>query len=149
MNNDIPISEMSSEHMQKVLNELEQEGIDALDKYAEYEAFLDVARMRHEDALEALVPQELKDEMRRLKALYRVETDSAQSELTELRGTIDTITLALRHTVRGERKQAVWNKGRTTWDMPALRVYAKSHPEVAALKKTGKPSVTVRKTGKG
>lgn len=141
-----PVSGIVQE-VQEALNRLEQEGIDALDRYAECETFLDVARLRHEEAMEALVPQELKDEMRRLKSLYAAAISGTTSELGELRKQINAITLALQHTVRGEYRQAVWNKGRTTWDMPALKAYAKTHPEVAVLKKTGKPSVTVRKTG--
>ena len=131
------------------MNDLEQQAIEALDQFAECEAFLDVARLSHEEAMEGLIPEELKAEMRRLKSLYAARISGMHLELGELRETINTLTLALQHTIKGERRQAVWNKARTSWDTKALNRYAKSHPEVAALKKVGKPSVSVRKVSSG
>ena len=129
-------------------NDLEQQAIEALDKYAECEAFLDVARLRHEEAMENLIPEELKAEMKRLKSLYAATISGTHMELDELRATIDTLTLALQHTIKGVGRQAVWNKARTSWDTRALNEYAKTHPEVAALKKVGKPSVSVKRVSR-
>ena len=128
-------------------NDLEQQAIEALGTYADAEDHLEVLRLRHEDEVGALIPEELREEQRRLRALFQVQTSGVQEELKELRETINTLTLALQHTVKGDRRQAVWSKARTSWDTKALNRYAKTHPEVAGLKKVGKPSVSVRKVG--
>lgn len=46
--------------------------------------------------------------------------------------------------VKGELLQAVFSKGRTTWDSKKLEGFALAHPELKELKKVGKPSVTFR-----
>lgn len=46
--------------------------------------------------------------------------------------------------VKGVELQAVFSKGRTTWDGQKLAGYAIAHPEIEKLKKVGKPSVAIR-----
>lgn len=46
--------------------------------------------------------------------------------------------------IKGEELQAVFSKGRTTWDTKKLEGYAIAHPEIDKLKKVGKPSVAIR-----
>jgi hypothetical protein len=45
---------------------------------------------------------------------------------------------------KGQKLQAIFTKGRTTWDARALEGYAVGHPEINALKKVGDPSVSIR-----
>lgn len=52
--------------------------------------------------------------------------------------------LKVEESVKGERLQAAFTKGRTTWDTSALSGYALAHPELEKLKKVGKPSVSIR-----
>lgn len=129
------------------LNQLEQDAIKALDQLADLQDKLEVLRMDHQEKVEALIPQELKDETQRLHALFATQTEGVHAEVIELNVLINTNTLALQHTVKGERRQAVWNKGRESWDMRALNAYARAHPEILDLKKRGKPYISTRKTG--
>lgn len=46
--------------------------------------------------------------------------------------------------VKGERLQAVWVKGRTSWDTKALDGYSAAHPEIERFRKVGEPNVTIR-----
>ena len=132
----------------EIRNLMEQEAIEALDKLADCEDQLEVERLRHEEVMDNLIPQELKDEATRLRQLYAVKTEGLVAAVDGLKGGIQTIALALRHTVKGERRQAVYNNGRTSWDNRALTAYAKTHPEVADLKKQGDPYVSVRNVAK-
>jgi len=54
-------------------------------------------------------------------------------------------TLALGETVRGAAFQAVWNKGRQSWDAKGLTTYAEANPEILQFRKEGEPSVTLRR----
>jgi len=45
---------------------------------------------------------------------------------------------------KGQKLQAIFTKGRTTWDTRALEGYAVAHPEIEKLRKIGEPSVSIR-----
>lgn len=47
-------------------------------------------------------------------------------------------------TATGSRLKAIFRRGATTWDTPALDGYAAAHPEIAQFRKTGKPSVVIQ-----
>ncbi len=66
-------------------------------------------------------------------------------EMAEIRDTIKTAVLEHGETVKGERLQAVWCKGRVSWDIKALEGYAAAHPEILSLKSEGQPTVQFRK----
>lgn len=77
--------------------------------------------------------------------------DEVQQELEMLTprrlANIELITayvLGKQESVKGEKLQAVFSKGKTTWITKALEGYALAHPEINKLKKTGKPSVSIR-----
>lgn len=47
-------------------------------------------------------------------------------------------------TVSGATLQAVWNKGRHSWDTKALEGYAVAHPEIMKFVTVGQPTVSIR-----
>jgi len=52
--------------------------------------------------------------------------------------------LKCEESVKGEKLQAVFSQGKTTWDTSGLNGYALAHKELLKLRKTGKPSVSIR-----
>lgn len=62
----------------------------------------------------------------------------------ELTSQIREVVIKAGGSVKGRFLQAVYNKGRTTWDTKALEGYAVAHPEIEKLKKIGEPSVSIR-----
>jgi len=46
--------------------------------------------------------------------------------------------------VKGRELEAVYVKGRISWDNKALDGYAAAHPEIGAFRKQGDPSVSIR-----
>lgn len=79
-----------------------------------------------------------------LQALKAVEKKS--SELTEV---VRVAVLESGESIKGEELQAVFAKGKTTWNAKALEGYAVAHPELEKLKKTGSPSVSIREVKEG
>ena len=61
-----------------------------------------------------------------------------------LTGVINKAILESGKSVKGELLQAIFSKGKTTWDTKALVGFALAHPEIDKLKKVGKPSVSIR-----
>lgn len=55
---------------------------------------------------------------------------------------------AMGETVKGARLMAVWTKPRVTWDSKVLEGYVIAHPELAAARHVGQPSVSIRPVGK-
>jgi hypothetical protein len=45
---------------------------------------------------------------------------------------------------KGDYLQAVWMKGRVSWDSKSLEGYAAAHPEIKAFRKEGEPTVSIR-----
>jgi hypothetical protein len=109
-----------------------------------------VEREALEGEKQKLIDQVLTPEIR--KRLEEIETEFAskgeavEANIATLEEEIKTDVLAHGESVRGERFQAVWSKGRMTWDSKGLTSYAESHPEVLEFQKTGEPSVSIRKS---
>lgn len=64
-----------------------------------------------------------------------------EASLTE---EIKVVVVKSGESIKGQKLQAIFAKGRTTWDTRALEGYAIGHPELNALKKVGEPSVSIR-----
>ena len=50
--------------------------------------------------------------------------------------------------LRGSLYQAVYTRGRVSWDTSGMNEYARDHPDVLKFRKESQPSVTLRLTGK-
>lgn len=77
--------------------------------------------------------------------------DEIQQELETLTprrfALIEVITKAVLEgtvSIKGEQLQAVFSKGKATWNTKGLDGYAIAHPEIDKLRKVGKPSVSIR-----
>lgn len=57
----------------------------------------------------------------------------------------------LRHgaSVKATCMQAIYNKGRVSWDSKALTGYSAAHPEILAFRSEGEPSVSLRLVSNG
>ena len=87
-----------------------------LNRLSEMQAQSDVMRA-HFDALRA-----------------KVMTPEIKSDVTEFGAT-----------VKGAYLMAVFSPGRITWDSKKLDRYSVEHPEIAAMRNVGNPSVALRK----
>jgi hypothetical protein len=96
------------------------------------------------------IPPEVRTRLDDIEAEFAGKAKAASANIEELEASIKTAALAHGESVRGAGFQAVWNKGRLTWDSKGLNAYADEHPEVLQFRKEGEPSITIRKvTGKG
>lgn len=105
------------------------------------------------EALEAekqtLVDQVLTPEIRKrledIDAEFASKAEAVDANLAALEAEIKAEVLAHGESVKGEGIQAVWSKGRMTWDSKGLSTFAESHPEILEFQKTGEPSVSIRR----
>ena len=75
---------------------------------------------------------------------YAPMIEEAEARCAALEQQVKAAVLAHGATVKGARVQAVYIKGRVTWDAKALDGYAVEHPELFAFRKEGAPSVSIR-----
>ena len=118
---------------------------DKLEKLAEMQSHQDVIRLHYADLKATIIPPEIKAQLDEIDA-------EAQTALDALSGGIDSLTAEIKAevitagtTVKSEHLQAVYAKGRVSWDNKGLDGYMVAHPEIGAFRKTGEPSVSIRR----
>lgn len=94
------------------------------------------------EKLEALATK--KYILERKKADFDEMNKGLVDEIATIETEIKEAVLTKGETVRTDRIQAIYNKGKTTWDGGLLEGYAVAHPEILAAKKTGKPTVSFK-----
>ncbi len=111
-----------------------------LDK--EVKAFRDEMKIRIDD----LLTPEIKEKLARIDEYYKGVIDNSQALCNLLESEIKAEVLKQGPSVKSDNGyQAVYSKGRITWDTKALNGYALAHPEIEKLRNPGKPSVSIRK----
>jgi hypothetical protein len=65
-------------------------------------------------------------------------------DITLIEAQVKEAVLAHGASVKGERLQAVYVRGKAHWNDDALCGYAVTHAEIVAFRRVGKPSVTLR-----
>ena len=121
-----------------------------LDQLSELRARLDVLtddRLAECAAVLAAVKPQLaavKPQLDAINERYAPQLAETADTITALENDIRLDVLQYGVTVKGAHLQAVWMKGRQSWDSARLEGYAVAHPEIAQFRKVGEPSVTIR-----
>jgi len=93
---------------------------------------------------QALIPPEIKQALEDVDAEKSGLVSGLDAKIGALEAEIKTDVLLRGETIKGDRIQAIYNKGRVSWDVAALDGYAAAHPEIAQFRKEGEPSVSIR-----
>ncbi len=96
--------------------------------------------------VDGVLTPEIKKRLEEIDAEFATKSEAVDGNIETLEAEIKADVLAHGESVKGERFQAVWSKGRQTWDSKGLTSYAEAHPEVLEFQKTGDPSVSIRKS---
>ena len=111
---------------------------------SELDAQRELIRLDKQKAINTVLTDEVKAQL----SAIDVEFDQMTQAVNDTVGVIETDiklgVLAHGATVKGVYT-AVYGKGRITWDTKALGGYAAAHPEIEQFKKTGSPSVSIRR----
>jgi hypothetical protein len=99
--------------------------------------------------MDEILGPELRARLAEVEAEFAQKREAVDGNIAALEAEIKADVLAHGETVRGARFQAVWNKGRESWDSKGLSAYAESNPDVLQFRKQGDPSVTIRRVGGG
>ena len=86
----------------------------------------------------------IKGEFKALKTTFDEETADIQDRIKEIEAEIETEIINRGESVKSEYIDAIYNKGRESWDGKILKGYAVAHPEILAARKIGNPTVSFR-----
>ena len=112
---------------------------DKLERLAEMQSHQDVIRLHYADLKATIIPPEIKAQLDEIDAEAQTAMDALSGGIDSLTAEIKAEVIAAGTTVKSEHLQAVYAKGRVSWDNKALDGYAVAHPEIGAFRKTGEP----------
>jgi len=114
-----------------------------LEELAELRAAAEITQLDYA-AKRADILQAVQAELDALEAEYAPLLAVAQQRASALEAGIKAEVIAAGASVRGSQLQAVYARGRTSWDSAGLAAYAEHHPEVQDYRRQGAPSVSLR-----
>ena len=118
-----------------------------LHKYSDNLVGLDSLRLEKQAVIDTILTPEIKAKLAEIEAEFAPKVEALSAENERLAAQIREQVLELGATVSGDFHQAIFTKGRVSWDTKALDGYAAAHPEVATFRKEGQPSVSIRLRG--
>lgn len=93
----------------------------------------------------AAIPAEVQKVLDDIDAEFGPSQDAISQEIALIEAEVKAAVLESGETSKGGSLQAVYAKGRVSWDTKALDGYAKANPAIAEYRKQGEPSVSIRK----
>ncbi len=118
--------------------------IEKLDQLDEFRSQRDSINLQEDEAMKAAYPSELKKILEDIEVEFSGRVEVVNEKIATLEKEIKVDVLEHGATIKGTHLQAVWNKGRVSWNTKALDGYLVAHPELESLRKQGRPSVSIR-----
>lgn len=119
------------------------EVIQKLDQLAMVRAELDDQQRQVNEIVEMLF--DMHPEARDSRDAIRATMNTYQDQATKLESEIREFVVKHEESIKGSDLHAVFAKGKTSWDGAKLDGFAAAFPAILEFKKTGKPSVSIRK----
>jgi hypothetical protein len=116
-----------------------------LDQLAEFHRQLETLEKDKQKLIDQVLTPEIKARLEEIEIEFGQKAKAAETSIETLEEEIKSETLAHGESVRGAAFQAVWTKGRQSWDGKALTTYSESHPDILQFRKEGEPSVAIRR----
>ena len=118
-----------------------------LDQLAEFMSQRDLIGIHKQEAIDAILTPEIKAQLADIEAEFRAQSVAVDENIDALTGEVKAEIVKAGATAKGAHLQAVYMKGRVSWDTKALDAVVALHPELAQFRKEGEPSVSIRKIG--
>jgi phage terminase small subunit len=116
-----------------------------LDRLAEFHRQMETLEKDKQKLIDQVLPPEIKARLEEIEAEFTNKAEAAQASIETLEGEIKSEVISHGESVRGAAFQAVWTKGRQSWDGKGLTTYSESHPDILQFRKEGEPSVAIRR----
>ena len=120
---------------------------DLLNEYSDNLVGINSLNTEKQALIDQVLTPEIKAQLEEIDAEFDPKVEALNQRNQALIDTVKGEVLAVGQTLNGDYHQAVYTKGRVSWDTKALDGYAVAHPEVATFRKEGAPSVSIRARG--
>ena len=120
-----------------------------LDQLAEFRSQRDNLELQQDEAIKAAYTPELIKTLAYIEEEFSGRLEIVNNKIDDLQAEIRIDVLEFGSTVNATYLQAVWNKGRVSWNTKGLDGYMVAHPELEQFRRQGKPSVSIRERRKG
>jgi hypothetical protein len=120
-----------------------QSVLQKLERLGDLRAAADVARMDYEAKRQAVL-QTVQAELDAIEIEFQPVLEAAEGNAAALEAEIKNDVLLRGESLRGGAYQAIYMKGRISWDSVGMNEYARDHPDVLRFRKEGQPSVSLR-----
>ncbi len=117
--------------------------VDKLNRLTDLRAAVDLTRLNYESKRAELL-KKIQPELDALETEYLPLLEAAEANAGALESEIKNGVLLRGESVHNEHFQAIYVKGRVSWDNAGISDYARAHPEVLEFRKEGQPSVSLR-----
>jgi len=116
-----------------------------LDRLAEFHRLREALDRDQQALIDQVLTPEVRARLEEIEAEFAQKVKAAEASVQTLEEEIKAETLQHGESVRGAAFQAVWTKGRQSWDGKGLTTYSESHPDILQFRKEGEPSVAIRR----
>lgn len=116
-----------------------------LDQLSELYAQRDLSTLEKQRMIDEILTAEIKAKIAEIEAEFSGKSEAVSEKIAALEAEIKEAVKLNGASVKGQFLQAVFTKGRVSWDNKSLDGYLKAHPELAEFRKEGEPSVSLRK----
>lgn len=118
-----------------------------LDRLAEYQAQRTIAELDRQALIDSVLAPEIKAKLADIDAEFADKVGAVDQNINDLTAQVKQAVISEGQTVKGNYLQAVYMKGRVSWDTKTLEGLAIVMPKLLDAKKEGDPSVSIRRVG--
>jgi hypothetical protein len=118
-----------------------------LEQLTEAYAQRDLLNMDQAKQCNDAIPEEVIAKLAEINLTFAPKIDAVDEKITLLEAQAKAAVLEAGETVKGSALQAVFVKGRTSWDSKMLNGLSIVIPEILQACTVGQPTVTIRKVG--
>jgi hypothetical protein len=106
----------------------------------------DLRQMEHKGAIDELIPTDIRARLAELDSEHEAEMEEIADAIKAAEEQVKAAVVEAGETVKGTRYQAVYGKGRVSWDNKGLEQYFKANDldAMERYRKEGAPSVSIR-----
>lgn len=119
-----------------------------LDQLAEFKSQRALIDIQKQELINAVLTPEIRKAVGDIEAEFVLKSAAVDENISTLEEQIKTDTVQGGQSVKGAYLQAVYSKGRVSWDSKMLDGMIALVPQLEKARKVGEPSITIRAIGK-
>ncbi len=116
-----------------------------LDLLSSLHAQVNLLQSEKRRLIDELLPPGYGARVSEIEQEFTQKEETARRNIESLAAEIRADTLTFGRSVRGSEYQAVWSRGRVSWDDKGLSIFARAHSEILPFRKEGKPVISIRR----